>query len=96
MTGKYHFIKAEEERPIKKEFHIHLYIIADGIQYTDIQLLRERLLVVASDIKLKNRGRRYRPELVDMDTGECLLDRVSGNFKRKGLAWCHDLHDEYN
>lgn len=96
MTGKYHFIKAEEERPLKKEFHIHLYIIADGIQYTDIQSLRERLLVVAGEIKLKNRGRKFRPELVDSDTGECLLDTFSGNFKRKGLAWCHNLHDEYD
>lgn len=96
MTGKYHFIKAEEERPLKKEFHIHLYIIADGTQYTDIQLLRERLLIVAGGIKLKNRGRKFRPELVDIDTGECLLDTFSGNFKRKGLAWCHNLHDEYD
>jgi len=96
MTGKYHFIKAEEERPLKKEFHIHLYIIADGTQYTDIQLLRERLLIVAGGIKLKNRGRKFRPELVDIDTGECFLDRVSGNFKRNGSAWCHDLHKEYN
>lgn len=96
MTGKYHFIKAEEERPVKKEFHIHLYVIADGVQYTDIQLLRERLLVVADEIKLKNRSRKFRPELIDADTGECLLDRNTGNFKRKGLAWCHDLHQEYN
>lgn len=96
MTGKYHFIKAEEERPLKKEFHIHLYIIADGIQYTDIQSLRERLLVVAGEIKLKNRGRKFRPELVDSNTGECLLDTFSGNFKRKGLAWCHNLHNEYD
>jgi len=49
MTGKYHFVKAEEVRPITREFHVHIQLICDGVTYDDIQSLKEAMFLVAKN-----------------------------------------------
>lgn len=96
MTGKYHFIKAEEIRPRTSEFHIHLHLIVDCVTYSDIQSLREALLPVASMVKLKSRSLQSRPVYVNPTTGECVINNVTGNFVRAGCAWSHELKSEFS
>ena len=95
MTGKYHFVKAEEIRPIKREFHVHLQLICDGITYGDVQSLKEALYIVAKKTSLKNRGAKYRSITINPITGECLTDPETGEFLREGCKWSHDLHKEF-
>ena len=95
MTGKYHFVKAEEIRPIKREFHVHLQLICDGITHGDIQSLKEALYIVAKKTSLKNRALKYRKIKVHPLTSECLTNPETGEFLREGCKWSHDLHGDY-
>jgi hypothetical protein len=95
MTGKYHFVKAEEIRPIKREFHVHIQIICDGVTYGDIQSLKEALYPIAKKTSLKNRASKHRRIKTNPLTSECLIDPETGEFLREGCKWNHDLRGDF-
>lgn len=90
------YLAAKEVRPRLGVRHVHVHVIADGVQYDDIVFLRKSLSLYSSKVVLKKRKLEFMPWDVDLSTGQIKRDPLTGAHKRKGLRWCHDLRSELN
>lgn len=95
MNGQFHFIRANEIRSRTGEFHIHLHLVVDSVQYDDVVHLKKALMPISLRVKLKRRKDECRPIKYDPDTGEVLVNRLTGKPIREGSSWFHGLKEEF-
>ncbi len=90
------YLYVVEKRPRSKKEHLHLLVVADGLDALDLRLLSERLVKFSSTRKVKIQQRRFDclPLAICENTGEIRLNR-RGEYARKGSVYFHDLRWEF-